>query len=488
MVSWLIFTQPNEKEGDDASGCVEFLNASEFAARYLPGNSPGESIQPAPGAHQIFFGFSAEGLTAAPVPIPCFVASYAMPPERPDTVVPIRNWRQDEPTLYSCFGTLTFLPQKCSGLAGAFSLADLITAYLDGACSHYRYPQHRRGDPNLGVTLCKLECHLGPQVLNNAWVVFSYLDPSTLQLKLLPDQSLGWFRPKLDDDPLDPPESFRELQSSDQENDSSGAITYADTFVRTGRRHILPSEVGRSFLCFNKSEVVTYLLFWYLVRALASTRPAGHEFIKAFTTWRKAYDGDGDHKGRFTELLKTPVDLARDEFLQTRSGRRSASVVPRTFATMLEALDLGRLAQARCELSHRRHALDRRDVPQVRAVRQIPPLATHVRGTRLGTREGAPDTDRWSRSRRNSCTSVGVRSGHALARVPQSAAWRGRSARAGTRWPPVEAMRVSDPAHPEDEARSDRLQSLLYHPDLGGLSPRPEAPLIFAHVFSRLAP
>jgi len=333
-LAWLVFTQ---KAGDDAlSGRVEFLNAGEFAAQYLPGDSAGGAIVPAPGAHQVFFGFTAEGLTN-PVPTPCFAAFYGVHPEHPNTrPVPIRNWRQEKPNLYACFGNLTFLPQKYPGLKGEFSLADLITAYLDGACKHYRL-----SDLNLGVTRCKLECHLGPKVLCNAWAVFSYLDPSTLQLKKLPGQSLGWFSPRPDGNPIDTPGSFRLLQSSEQASDASGAITYADTYIGAGRRHILSSEVGRSFLCFSKSEVAAYLLFWYLVRALASTCPAGQKFVEAFSAWRDAYDGSGDHAARFADLLATPADLARDEFIQTQLWRGLAAATPRPFAAMLEALDLG---------------------------------------------------------------------------------------------------------------------------------------------------
>ncbi len=279
----------------------------------------------------------------------------------------IDNWWKPLPgstkSLFDCFGKELFvdrdLSQACKGARG--SIADLLTAYLDRRCSHFR--QHERG-LNFGVSWCHLEIRLleraekeqrclrstivldsegeeePPFCLDHYLVTFSVIEPKTLLLRFLTEPHI--LRLDLDERFRDLRNSIHKavpLRSNPEISDAAQErICYADCLTSHSRVQLQGSEIDRSFLCFSLAEIALYLLDWLLCRLLSESDGRDDSMGRCLKRIIEA-SGEADELAEAVdELLGTQIRLDLDRRLFEPAAM---SVLPAVMDTYLGAFGSG---------------------------------------------------------------------------------------------------------------------------------------------------
>lgn len=327
LAAWLVFELPKQLEQDRSMEDQYETIVSR------------EKPEMKPGYHQMFFGFTPEGLEALKkinredfqaqcesVNFPNYVEYWGWSNEE-NKHLNIRNWLRDEgsgPGLSDYFGRLTFVEKDIKKpslqLDVKCRLSDLLREYLNHnqGCKFRRDPETR----GIGITLCKAEIGIGKvsasksdsNLLNACAISFSYADPDTLDIKPLPKWNIGCHNPVLEKLQRSPDNYFKPLPVFRAAGTDKNDINFAMCLSRDGRHFILPSEVGKSFLSFPVGEIASYLLHWFLLRIFAENSECNVNFVAAFETWRNALGNEDDeHLALFARLLEMPVTLPVDE-------------------------------------------------------------------------------------------------------------------------------------------------------------------------------
>ena len=326
LMAWVVFELPDQLE-EDRSIDEQF---EAIAALERP--------EMKPGYHQMFFGFTEEGLNALKkinkeefqtdfqsVNFPNHVEYWGWSKEEKKHLN-IRNWlrEKDNPGLSDYFGRLTFVKKTIKNpnlqLNVECRLSDLLREYLNHnqGCRFRREPTTR----GIGITLCKAEIGIGKvsasigdgALFNACAISFSYADPDTLDIKPLPQWNIGCNNAVLEKLQESPDDYFKSLPVFRGAETDPYDINFAMCLSRDGRHFILPSEVGKSFLSFPVGEIASYLLHWFLLRIFAENSEDNARFVAAFETWRNALGKDNDeHPALFARLLEMTVTLPVDE-------------------------------------------------------------------------------------------------------------------------------------------------------------------------------
>lgn len=288
--------------------------------------------------HQAFFGFDkagVEALTEGQDYYPVYLKFLAFNKQLA-AQQDVTSWLNSEDErgigLSACFGSDTFTawtPKQDLGCrirpGRAVSIAELIDAYLDHhpQCGFRGDPQSWRKDlqrRNLGITTCKVEVALSKRRfneqtdchLNSCDIAFSLLDPDTLQIKRVEGRHLGLIDPHIAPEIRNLDERYFQPLSVSKNPSRRRETNYAYCLSGYGRKEILPTEVGKSFLTFSAGEICSYLLHWFLLRVFAYEHHLNATFARKFQNWLDA--GNERHRQRrlFQELLQTPVLLPPD--------------------------------------------------------------------------------------------------------------------------------------------------------------------------------
>jgi signal transduction histidine kinase len=327
LVAWVIYELPFDRSDDEDALCVRVKQ---------------EKPALKPKFHQVFFGFTKDGLDkfrkskkdeylqeTQDAYFPNHVEYWGWSQDDGEHQ-DIKNWlwTEDHPlSLSDCFWRLTFIRKRIENPEFRlnnldYSLSELIREYLNhNPGCRFRRGQNTRG---IGITLCKAEIGLskisaharGSNLSHACTISFSYTDPDSLNVKPLPEWSIGYkdtkAGTKISDELRDSPEKY--FQALPVFNTEQDGINFAMCLSRDGRRFILPSEIGKSFLSFPVGELTAYLLHWLLLRIFADNSEYNAAFVVAFNAWRKALrNDDSNHHSLFATLLEMPVTLPVDK-------------------------------------------------------------------------------------------------------------------------------------------------------------------------------
>src|SRR5215216_1312860 len=358
LVAWIVFESP--------------LDGSAIEARV-------EATKPVfdGSHHQAVFGFTKAGLDAfrkkESGDYPNYV-QFLGSREGLEKEVNIKNWlreKNDEEDLLGlsdCFGQFTFVPQKIRNeafkLNDYWTLSELIRSYLNhNHDCRFRREESVRG---VGITMCKVGVELSKtpvlvasdettedeaeDLLSASQITFSYVDTESRTLKKLPQWSIGnqdvvvgGYLRTLSDDYFVPLHVGRDQAEE-------GFVNFASSLSRGGRRNVLPSEVGKSFLSFSMGEISAYLLHWLLLRIFAASAQSD-QFIKSFDRWRQSLiDPNSPHASYFNTLLNEPVvvpvdrNIFKDAVRELNEAGRDFAVYekPIAFGEALEFLGLSK--------------------------------------------------------------------------------------------------------------------------------------------------
>lgn len=327
LVAWLVFELEHDHTTDE-----------QFRVKVTR-----EKPEMKPGHHQMFFGFTPEGLDVLKeinredfrsafqhAYFPNYVEYWGWSREE-NRHLNVRNWLREEtgmPGLSDYFGRLTFVRKRIEELDIECALSDLLREYLNHnrGCRFRRDPEAR----SIGITLCKTDINMrkvfagtniGEESLFDTCAInFTYADPDTLDIKPLSEWNIGCNNDFLKTLQEASVAYFKPLPVFRGADTESHDINFAMSLSRDGRHFILPSEVGKSFLSFPVGELASYLLHWFLLRIFAEESEPNAKFVTAFEAWRGALDeGDDEHYALFTSLLEMPVTLPVDENVYTEN-------------------------------------------------------------------------------------------------------------------------------------------------------------------------
>lgn len=323
--------------------------------------------------HQALFGFTKEGLNGfrQQSGAACYpnYAEYNRAAEGAQSYV--KDWLDEsgmDTGLANCFGQDTFKIQRITNLELnidlQLSLSDVIRSYLNHnqRCRFRRLPSGRA----IGITFCKASVELSKtfvedkdnrgsnrDLLSSSVISFSYVDPDVLAIKKLPEWTIGRFDADVEQndhlkslsDGYFVPVMARRFKEHEEET----TVNFASSLSRYGRRSVLPSETGKSFLRFSIGEIACYLLHWMLLRIFANNSGVNIDFIRQFDKWRKLLNkADRSHTREFSRLLMMPVLLAFDgnvfaeEILSLSNTKERFGIIssPTPFADVLRVIGL----------------------------------------------------------------------------------------------------------------------------------------------------
>jgi hypothetical protein len=305
-ISWLVFYRP--------------IDGSERTKAEYRQDKPTLGVI-APDQHYIFFGLHKDDFESKGILSPVYVEYHSFSPS--GEAISILNWIKDGDEtigLCDCFGREAFVELDIEKLEDSarrkkVTIAETIEAYLDRGCDVFR--QHDLGQ-EVGITACKAEIYLHQQTeLCGSVIDFSYVDPNTLLITKLSQLSFSHSRSPVPEDIRNADKGWCQPLSVEEalSNHQSGETNFALCLSKYGRRHILPTEVDRSYLCFSIGEVGAYLLHWFLLRIFACDDPSNRSFVEKFHRWRTAIDSRDRSDKLFEQLLESPVVLPPDNHI-----------------------------------------------------------------------------------------------------------------------------------------------------------------------------